>query len=446
MSGSGKRCFTYLLLVLFTVCQTGLVLAATGGTAHAATTTGGNVSGSRFNDVSAGDFNQAYINYLGQRGIISGMGDGSFRPSEGLTRAQAAVVIARAMNLNTSATKDSGFKDVASSHWAAAYIAAAVKAGYLKGNPDGTYKPDEKLSRAQATSLVLRLSKQADSGVELPQLSDMDQNHWAARSIAIGLDAGMIQLKGENTIEPETPMSRGELARALALLLTRDPELASRKLYGTLIVKTGDVNLSRSGSIDSKKVTGSTPVGTGDQIEVEKNGEAVINYPDGSSILLKYNSTVVIKEAQGRAYIKADGSPGTAVDNLEVELKNGKLFGGLASLWKTTGSTTTSSLKNDNSKLASLDSKHDLLAAGEKETPWYKTAEKKKVKVKVDMPWGVAAIRGSFWGNVVNTNGCGMTLLEGEGSLSAGGQNQNLSPGQSSGTGSDGGAPALRRR
>ncbi len=49
------------------------------------------------------------------------------------------------------------------------------------------------------------------------------------------------------------------------------------------------------------------------------------------------------------------------------------------------------------------------------------------------MPWGVAAIRGTFWSNTVSITYCGMTILVGDGDLSSGGQTQTLSPGQSSG-------------
>ena len=82
------------------------------------------------------------------------------------------------------------------------------------------------------------------------------------------------------------------------------------------------------------------------------------------------------------------------------------------------------------------------MAAKTSEQPWYKTAEKKKVKVKVDMPWGVAAIRGSFWSNFASNNGCGMSLLEGDGELSAAGVTQLLALAQSCFISTEGGTPS----
>jgi len=58
------------------------------------------------------------------------------------------------------------------------------------------------------------------------------------------------------------------------------------------------------------------------------------------------------------------------------------------------------------------------------------------------MPWGVAAIRGTFWSNTVSITYCGMTILVGDGDLSSGGQTQTLSPGQSSGINRQGNPPS----
>lgn len=433
MRGKGRRVYTCLLLAVFLM---GILFPA--GTTMAAEKTGGSGTFSQFSDVSSTDVNGVYINYLTAKGILGGFPDGAFYPDEGLTRAQAAVALCKAANLNPINLKTGGFKDT-DNHWASGYIAAAVKAGYLTGFPDGTFKPDAQISRCQGISLILRLSQQGDPGVVLPQLTDMDTSHWAARSMAVAIDAGMIQVKPDNKIEPDKALSRGDLSRALALLLTQDPQLSSRKLYSTMTVKSGEVSLTRKDTKTGKTVTGRMQIEVGDTIETGRNGEAVINYPDGSSLLLKSNSTLVIIESLGRAYIKKDGQPGTTVDNLEVELKVGKLFGGLSSLAQPTAASesapTTSMNKQGSRLLASMAGKYDLLAANTKEeTPWYKTAEKKKVKVKVDMPWGIAAIRGSFWNSAVNANGSGSTnLLEGSAQVTAGGQTVSLSPGESSG-------------
>ena len=433
-----KRPFiVWMLTLLFLLSQAGITGAAPAGQTQ-------QTGATPFTDISSTNKNVLYIKYMANRGLINGFPDGTYHPGEGLTRAQAAVLFCKIRGLN-STDKDSTFSDVADSHWAAGYIAAAVKAGYITGFPDGTYRPQATLTRAQGINLFLQLATEKDSSEEIPALQDLDKNHWAANSLAIALAAGMIEAQGSK-IQPEQPFARGDLARALSILLTKDPGLNQQELIGKLKVKKGTVEIKRAGSEKTQTINTASIVRKGDTVITGRDGETEINYPDGSGILLKPDSELIIKTSIGRAYILKDGRPGTAVEDLQVELTNGKLFGALAS--KYTGKEETkeeaeeTASNNKYSKIASRDKNFDLMAAKTSEQPWYKTAEKKKVKVKVDMPWGVAAIRGSFWSNFAGNNGCGMNLLQGDGSLSSGGQTQNLSPGQSSGSGSSGGPPS----
>ena len=374
-----------------------------------------------FSDVAADDSNLLYINYINAREIIAGFPDGTFGPEKGLTRAQAAVIISKAANLETGSPNDISFNDVKPEHWAAGYIAAAVKSGYLQGMGNGSYRPDQPLSRAQAISLIMRLSRQEDSQAALPALNDMNVSHWAARSMAMAIDAGMI-VPQNNNIRPEQDITRGDICRALAVLLTSDPELSSRPLYGTLQVKSGEVKVSRAGQ-EAATVSGSRQAGAGDTIETLSGATAEINYPDGSSLLLKADSKLTIKESMGRAYIKQDGRDGTAVDSLHLELQAGTMFGALSSL------AVSGSAKTETEQPAG-------------QTPWYNTARQEKVKVTLDMPWDVTAIRGSFWQNIVDKDGSGlMSLLEGNGSIISGGQTVSLSPGQAVTAGGSGAPP-----
>lgn len=178
-----------------------------------------------FSDLSINNPNIGYIYYLSQKGVISGFPDGSFKPEASLSRAQAAVILAKVMQLDSSRAGEKLFWDVDEKHWAAPYISACIKAGYIKSYPDGSFHPDEELSRAQGISLVLRLSKQDMSKAQLPPIEDVAPEHWAARHIATGLAAGMVSLDSSaEKFLPDTPFSRQEMCLALAKLLTQDPD------------------------------------------------------------------------------------------------------------------------------------------------------------------------------------------------------------------------------
>ncbi|PKM77212.1 MAG: hypothetical protein CVU90_08665 [Firmicutes bacterium HGW-Firmicutes-15] len=359
-----------------------------------------------FPDVTSTNNNSVFINYLSNRKILSGFPDGNFHPEEGLTRAQAAVVLVKATGLETPAVTETGFPDVQADHWAAANIAAATKVGYLKGFPDGTYKPEDKLTRAQGIALIMRLSTQKDR-VPLPVLNDMEQNHWAAGEMAVALAAEMIGLSADGKqIYPDAVMKRGSLARALGTLLTKDPGLYTVSLKGTIKDVKGDIKLTRNGA--TTPLQNDSSVYLGDTIITGANASASIFYPDGSSVLIKENTEINIKESIGRAYIKNDGFSGTSVENVDIDLKKGTVFGALATKHE---STKKQQARANSPLLASLDSKQFI---ADNQAPWYQTAQTKKVRMTVDMPWGVAAVRGTFILVSVNKDGtCNVSCLTG---------------------------------
>jgi len=423
-----------MLIMLLAIC--GSAFAAPAATQEAK---------SSFKDVSSTDANAAYINFVAGKDLIKGFPDGGYHPQEGLTRAQAATLLAKTAGITTSKTTNQ-FKDVPAGHWAAGYIAAASEAGYIKGYPDGKFLPEKKLTRAEGISLFMRLSKQ-NADAALPVLQDMNSKHWTSASVATALAAGMILPSQDgNSFYPDQDFMRGDLARALAVLLTKEPDLSKASLVASLKVKSGDVFLTKALSTKEDKITGTIAMNIGDTVKTGANGEAELGFADGTGLLLKNNTTLVLKEGQGRSYIKKNGNPGVSVDLLEVELKQGKLFGALASNSGTVSTPVQQDQKKTSfitNKLASLkDAAALLFAAADKADPWYKTAENKKVKVKVDMPWGVAAIRGSFWNNFVDAKSNSTVLLEGVAEVTAGGQTVSLPPGQSSNVGSAGSAPS----
>ncbi len=390
-----------------------------------------------FNDLTKSDPNLNYIQYLSGKGIITGYPDGSFKPQEGLTRAQAAVVLVKAGQLKLDAQSASPFKDLKTEHWARPYIAAAVKAGYLSGFPDGTFHPEEKISRAQAVSLVLRLSKQNLNSAELPSLTDINSSHWAAPAVATGIAAGMVGLSADGKqFYPDQPMTRGKLARALGTLLTKDPGLYTKNLEGSLEEVKGEVQVTQNGKTTTAK--SNTRVYVGDTIITGAGSSARLTYPDGSSMLIDEKTEMNIKESRGREYIKMDGSANTAVEYLNLDVKKGTVFGAVATKREAQDKVQAQSRRP---LLASLDGFGLLAAAPAKQDmPWYNTAQTKKVKVKVDMPWGVAAVRGTFLRVTVNPDGtCNVSCLTGTIDVSGNsGGSVTLGGGQTGGIGQGG--------
>lgn len=137
-----QKLMVFMLVGIFSVC----LLTAP---ASAADITGNSGEDRVYSDLSRSNPYFNYIKYLSQRGIVAGFPDGSFRPEESVSRAEAAVMLAKAMELEAGPAGETSFHDVGKNHWAAAYIESCAKAGYMKGYPDGSFHPDEILSRSR---------------------------------------------------------------------------------------------------------------------------------------------------------------------------------------------------------------------------------------------------------------------------------------------------------
>ena len=96
------------------------------------------------------------INSLAEKGIISGYEDGSFRPNEKITRAEMTVIMYRAGHGQGSpAAAPTGFDDVPEEHWASGYIAGAVKDGIINGIGENRFAPEAELTNEQAMKMLV---------------------------------------------------------------------------------------------------------------------------------------------------------------------------------------------------------------------------------------------------------------------------------------------------
>jgi len=138
-----------------------------------------------FNDVDTGDWYYQAVAYLRLHNIITGYPDGSFRPNAPISRAEFASIASRFDNL--AADVPNIFPDVPDSHWAADNINSAAAKGWVSGFPDGSYRPDDSITRAQVVSIVNRMLdrriKPGDIPQDVPGFTDISPLHWAYSDI-----------------------------------------------------------------------------------------------------------------------------------------------------------------------------------------------------------------------------------------------------------------------
>lgn len=137
-------------------------------------------------------------------GYINGYPDGTFRPGKSMTRAEAASILAKLQRLPLTDSSKPAFSDA--DGWYNAVINAVVKAGYMKGYPDGSFKPDKPISRAEfATMLSHFMSAKTASN----PFTDTNGN-WAKEAIDKAYAQGIIKGYEDNTFRPAADVSRAE--------------------------------------------------------------------------------------------------------------------------------------------------------------------------------------------------------------------------------------------
>lgn len=137
-------------------------------------------------------------------GYINGYPDGTFRPGKSMTRAEAASILAKLQRLPLTDSSKPAFSDA--DGWYNAVINAVVKAGYMKGYPDGSFKPDKPITRAEfATMLSHFMSAKTASN----PFTDTNGN-WAKEAIDKAYAQGIIKGYEDNTFRPAADVSRAE--------------------------------------------------------------------------------------------------------------------------------------------------------------------------------------------------------------------------------------------
>ncbi len=169
------------------------------------------------------------INRLGSKLIIEGQDSGRFGPSDDITRAEFTAILVRALGLEPS-NSSSEFTDVQATNWYNNDISTAVAYGLISGFEDGTFRPDDRITREQVMTIVAEAMKLTglDSGLSEPPaveralspFKDADESSpWAQSGIAASVSAGIVAGRTGNILEPKAYVSRAEIALIIERLL-----------------------------------------------------------------------------------------------------------------------------------------------------------------------------------------------------------------------------------
>lgn len=148
--------------------------------------------------------------------VVTGFEDGTFRPDQPVTRAQFTTMLARAMGLQPSSTLPPFSDEIPS--WAAGYVSVAVSAGLVTGYDDGTFRPDELITRQELAVMVSRALN--GTGSAALNFTDADEiAEWARDAVAQAVAAGIVTGFDDGTFRPNATATRAQAAVMLSRLI-----------------------------------------------------------------------------------------------------------------------------------------------------------------------------------------------------------------------------------
>lgn len=147
---------------------------------------------------------------------IQGYEDRTFRPEQAITRAEMATILTRVIKKDELAGK-TAYSDVTATHWAMESIAKVSAMKLMSGYPDGSFAPDQQITRAEMASLAAILLPDNSSGKGFTDLT----GHWAEKAILKVQGAGILQGYADGSFKPEQSITRAEAVTMINRLLGR---------------------------------------------------------------------------------------------------------------------------------------------------------------------------------------------------------------------------------
>ncbi|MBO9599126.1 MAG: S-layer homology domain-containing protein, partial [Cohnella sp.] len=156
-----------------------------------------------------GHWAEASLNDWIRKGLVKGDHDGSVRPDEPITRAEFMALVNRALYFSKKA--DVTFKDLKASDWEYADVQIAVHAGYIQGYENRTIRSDDKVNRQEAALMISRLQKLEGNEEAAARLADAASfPSWSKDAIGAVVENGIMEGYEDHRFRPEQPMTRAE--------------------------------------------------------------------------------------------------------------------------------------------------------------------------------------------------------------------------------------------
>ncbi|WP_342542047.1 S8 family serine peptidase [Paenisporosarcina sp. FSL H8-0542] len=168
-----------------------------------------------FTDLNQSQWYSSHVSYLFFKEQMNGYKDGSFKPTKEITRAEAVALLGRAKDLNGE-ERVTSFKDVGSGNFASGYIQSALEEGILSGFPDGTFKPNQAVTRAEMAILIQNAFMFPSDPNKGLHFSDMNTGMASYEAIQALVQQGIAKGISTTQFQPHAKMTRSTYSVFLA--------------------------------------------------------------------------------------------------------------------------------------------------------------------------------------------------------------------------------------
>lgn len=263
-----------------------------------------------------GHWAQTEMEYLVSKEIISGYPDGSLKPDNPITRAEFIRIVNRV--IGSYGTANLSFHDVKETDWFYEDVAKAIKAGYVEGYGDNTFKPNNPISREEVAKIIITAF--GLEGEEPRQINsftdDREISNWAREYVTTLRNKGYITGYPDGSFKPKNPITRAEAMKIIATVggeIFDAPGTYSKNLDKNALVRTSDVVLKDMHIKGDLYLT--IGIGSGEVILENVTLEGRVYITGGSQILIKDSSLrdIVINKVHGLVNVILDNSQASLV-------------------------------------------------------------------------------------------------------------------------------------
>ena len=277
-------------------------------------------------DDISGHWAETQIKEWANIGYINGYPDGTFLPDNSITRAEFLTLVNKIFKFENKTNIN--FIDVRPDYWAYSEIQKGISAGYVSGDKNGTFRPDDFITRQEAAVIINKLLDNTEITENKPNFKDAyDIDEWAKNSVDIVYEHGILSGFPNGTYRPKKYMTRAEAVSALKRLtelkgtddigkneyILREEQMKDKIIDGDLII-TDDMDTV---NLEGVTVKGNVYVKGGNVIHAENcNINKLITDGEDFTFEADENTTVDKTELNSCGKISGEGFDEVIIDDV----------------------------------------------------------------------------------------------------------------------------------